>query len=627
MTYLPKSELVGVLAPYSINPKDIGNVWRGIGQILAPVDATSTRTLCYIGNGIALAGMTNNSAAGDHILRTVDYAGGIWTDLGIISAGTGRFNDSVYVGTGVVLFVDNAGHVYRSIDFGVNWTDQGAVAGANAIESISYLGNGRVIFCTTNGHIFRSINYGSTWADLGDITGTTNPLRMTAYLENGIAIAGADNQHIYRSTDFGVSWTDLLVVTTEAIRFASFYLGKGIAIITSRAFAVNARIWRSIDFGLTWTNVFTFVGINIFNDGVYLGDGISIIGDARSPGHIFRSIDFGLTWTDLGAVAISGGINKIAYLGNGVTIAGDSGNDLIMNDISYKTDEAEVLIDPSFITTTASITIGQSHNTVNVNAAGGNRVITLESAPLLRIGHEFIIKKIDATTNTVTITPSGGQTIDGAASNVLNIQYQNLIIRTDGTNWYIVSPVIGTLSVLAAMGQLKPNVTRYSQPGWMIVRDDDTITMTGGFIYYIPFFVATTTTFTETVFNVTGAGGGGATMDIRIFAWNDGVPGAQVVNVGTVLTDSAGTKTIAASYTLDRGFYFIAMRNSLAVTVNSINWSFPVSCPVGGTTSTTAASTNFTNFVGATVNSAYADPAPAPTAITIGFPVFKLREN
>lgn len=178
-----------------------------------------------------------------------------------------------------------------------------------------------------------------------------------------------------------------------------------------------------------------------------------------------------------------------------------------------------------------------------------------------------------------------------------------------------------------AMGQLKPNVTRYTQPGWMIVRDDDSFTMTGGYITYVPIFVASSTTFTETVFNVAGAGGGGSTMDIRIFAWNDGVPGAQVVNVGTVATASTGTKTITANYTLDRGFYFVAFRNNLAVTVNSINWSFPVSCPIGGMGPTTAPSSNFGNWVGMYVNSAYADPAPAPTAISINFPAFKLREN
>jgi len=433
MTYLPKGELVGILSPSTINPKDIGNFWSGLGTILAPVDTSATRTLCYIGNGIALAGMTDNSLTGDRILRTTDYAAGLWTDLSVISAGTGRFTDSVYVGFGIVLFVDNAGHVYRSIDFGVNWTDQGAVAGANGIESISNLGNGRIIFCTTNGHIFRSLTFGSTWVDIGDITGTANHLRTTAYLENGIAIAGADNQHIYRSTNLAVSWSDLGVITTEAIGFANFYIGNGIAIITSRTFAVNARIWRSIDFGLTWTNVFTFVGTNIFNDGLYLGDGISIIGDSRSPGHIFRSIDFGLAWTDLGVVAISGGINRIAYLSNGVTIAGDSGNNIIMNNISYKTEESLVLIDPSIITTTASITIGQSHNTVNVNVTGGNRVITLETTSILRVGHEFIIKKIDSSINTVTITPGGGETIDGAVNKVLTQQWESIIIRSNGT--------------------------------------------------------------------------------------------------------------------------------------------------------------------------------------------------
>ncbi len=50
----------------------------------------------------------------------------------------------------------------------------------------------------------------------------------------------------------------------------------------------------------------------------------------------------------------------------------------------------------------------------------------------------FYVKKIDATANTVTITPNGVETIDGAATKVLTTQYEVTSIVSDGSNWHII---------------------------------------------------------------------------------------------------------------------------------------------------------------------------------------------
>jgi len=70
---------------------------------------------------------------------------------------------------------------------------------------------------------------------------------------------------------------------------------------------------------------------------------------------------------------------------------------------------------------------------VLVNASSVSYVITLQ-APLS--GQMVTIKKIDSSTNTVTITPPSG-TIDGQASVVLSTQYQTITIASDGTNYFI----------------------------------------------------------------------------------------------------------------------------------------------------------------------------------------------
>jgi hypothetical protein len=53
-------------------------------------------------------------------------------------------------------------------------------------------------------------------------------------------------------------------------------------------------------------------------------------------------------------------------------------------------------------------------------------------------GQMLWIKKIDSTSNAVTIDGNGSETIDGAASITLTSQYQSITLVSDGTNWFIV---------------------------------------------------------------------------------------------------------------------------------------------------------------------------------------------
>jgi len=144
-----KSQLCGVLAPYSINYKDVGGNIGLVNSGWADLGAISTGfvlTTSYFGNGIAIAG----DLAG-HICRSIDY-GKSWLDLGDI-AGVNSVRTSSYIGNGIAIFGDTAGHIWRSTDFGVTWTDLGAIVGAVTVRSSQYLGNGIVIVGTSGGHI------------------------------------------------------------------------------------------------------------------------------------------------------------------------------------------------------------------------------------------------------------------------------------------------------------------------------------------------------------------------------------------------------------------------------------------------------------------------------------------
>jgi hypothetical protein len=75
--------------------------------------------------------------------------------------------------------------------------------------------------------------------------------------------------------------------------------------------------------------------------------------------------------------------------------------------------------------------------TLEVDASGAARTITLPTASSAK-WRKYIIKKIDASANTVTIDASGAETIDGALTITLTVQWQSIEIQSNGTSWIIV---------------------------------------------------------------------------------------------------------------------------------------------------------------------------------------------
>jgi len=71
---------------------------------------------------------------------------------------------------------------------------------------------------------------------------------------------------------------------------------------------------------------------------------------------------------------------------------------------------------------------------VLVDASGGAVTITL---PTPSASARVRVKKIDASSNVVTVQPSGSETIDGASSHTISQQYETYEYVSDGTNWYV----------------------------------------------------------------------------------------------------------------------------------------------------------------------------------------------
>lgn len=266
-----------VIAPdgigHIIRSSDYGKNWLDLGQITT---GNGFGPCAYLGNGIVMAVSSDG-----HEIRSIDY-GITWADIGDITVdGIDTWSIS-YLGWGNVVAVTGNGaangRILQSDDYGLTWASVVSTAGRTYLTSV-YLENFIVLVGDDIGHIWRSTNFGVNWTDLGQITTVGNIFRI-CYLGNGICLFGVTNQHIWRSADYGLTWNDLGVVTSSS-PYDIKYCGNGIVIIPE----ASGTIFRSSDYGLTWTDLsYAFA---LMKASVPLDNGICIA--ASNTAHIYRS--------------------------------------------------------------------------------------------------------------------------------------------------------------------------------------------------------------------------------------------------------------------------------------------------------------------------------------------------
>jgi hypothetical protein len=86
---------------------------------------------------------------------------------------------------------------------------------------------------------------------------------------------------------------------------------------------------------------------------------------------------------------------------------------------------------------TGTYTATASDHTIICDATSGAFTINLPTAVGIT-GRVYVIKKIDATGNAITVDGATTETIDGALTKLVNTQYLSVTIQSNGTNWYII---------------------------------------------------------------------------------------------------------------------------------------------------------------------------------------------
>lgn len=86
-----------------------------------------------------------------------------------------------------------------------------------------------------------------------------------------------------------------------------------------------------------------------------------------------------------------------------------------------------------------SVVVGDRNKLVTIDASGAVATVGLPVAATAGDGFRVTIKKIDSSSNSVTIDGSGAETIDGAANVVITNQWTAFTLVCNGTSWAIAS--------------------------------------------------------------------------------------------------------------------------------------------------------------------------------------------
>lgn len=161
------------------------------------------------------------------------------------------------------------------------------------------------------------------------------------------------------------------------------------------------------------------------------------------------SVHFGITGGSVG-IGTSTPANKLDIEGGaaiGATYSGTSAapaNGLLVEGnvgVATTSPNSRLQVFGAIATTVATffanVTLSDAASVAQVDAAGAARTITLPAAAGIN-GRQYTLKKIDATANTVTVDPTGAETIDGAATYVLSVQWKYVVLVSNGANWIIV---------------------------------------------------------------------------------------------------------------------------------------------------------------------------------------------
>ena len=91
----------------------------------------------------------------------------------------------------------------------------------------------------------------------------------------------------------------------------------------------------------------------------------------------------------------------------------------------------------------ADVTLDDTIYSAFIDATAAPRLGNLPLGSTISAGRAYLIQKTDASGNTVTVTPSGGDLINGAATLALTAQREATLVTWNGTEWSAITIPVG----------------------------------------------------------------------------------------------------------------------------------------------------------------------------------------
>ncbi len=192
-----------------------------------------------------------------------------------------------------------------------------------------------------------------------------------------------------------------------------------------------------------------WAGVNVTT-----GSHNTMIGDSAGITRFTPPINIAPNYTVcLGTAArLTGSLRNASAIGphaivgqNNSLVLGGTGPWAVNTGIGTETPHSRMQVNGSFATATkrvnASYTATVDDRVLLADAASGGITVTLPATTGIN-GREYIIKKIDASANAVTITGTSGETIDGQPTLVLTGQWQSVLLVASSSSpvgWLILA--------------------------------------------------------------------------------------------------------------------------------------------------------------------------------------------
>ena len=128
---------------------------------------------------------------------------------------------------------------------------------------------------------------------------------------------------------------------------------------------------------------------------------------------------------------------KISELTAASALAGSEEMPVVQAGATVRATVSSIPVKLAVRTLTATATLAATDRVVLVDPTAGSVTVNLPTAAG-NTGVQHWIKRTTGGANTVTIDPSGAQTIDGQATLAVAGQYDSYTLVSDGANWMIV---------------------------------------------------------------------------------------------------------------------------------------------------------------------------------------------